>query len=83
MPRARGSLGVPFGPTNSHHGLQGDVLIIWVFLPPGHIAVSTVFGTSQLENGLEIGTNSKTGPKFGSRMITSPKLNVWYSKYWD
>ena len=28
MPRARGSLGVSMGPTNSHHSLQGDVLIL-------------------------------------------------------
>ena len=28
MPRARGSLGVPVGPSNSHHSLQGDVLIL-------------------------------------------------------
>ncbi len=30
MTRARGSLGVPMGPTNSRHSLQGDVLILWV-----------------------------------------------------
>ena len=28
MTRARGSLGVSMGPTNSHHSLQGDVLIL-------------------------------------------------------
>ncbi len=27
MPRARGSLGVPVGPTSSYHSLQGDILI--------------------------------------------------------